>query len=362
MYTTQLPPEVLKQNKGPLLLSIIWIFASLALIVVSIKVWTRIKVLHQSGLEDLFVLLAWVLSLVYGAMLTASVHYGFGKHPSAIDSKAILIAIKLYAAAIPFGIFSVSLPTLAIAIVLKKITAPSTRQIWFLYGMPALNVAIKVVNVVLILTTCPPTSIHDGLKILSSISRIIAAAQVIVTGFSAATDVFLTVWPIVAFWKLQLKQKTKVVLLLLFSTTAVIEGDVIIITACVPGLRPFVKHLRQKTKRNQCLDNLQAPKRLSSNSGIVGPSSVSIQRTEPQGSGSISHSDQLPRNHTAYKCRSLERIPSKMEDADKQAFEGWRALEGDKRRHGENQTAVRKSPLIERDPGEGAGEKKRWVS
>lgn len=60
MDPATISPTLLKQDKGPLLVIIIWFFASLALVVVSIKVWTRLKVLRKPGLEDLFVLLAWV--------------------------------------------------------------------------------------------------------------------------------------------------------------------------------------------------------------------------------------------------------------------------------------------------------------
>ena len=65
MDPSVLPPDYLKQDRGPLLLRVIWIFASLAFTVVCCKTWTRFKVLHKSGLEDVFVLLGWV-SLAQG--------------------------------------------------------------------------------------------------------------------------------------------------------------------------------------------------------------------------------------------------------------------------------------------------------
>ena len=46
------------------------------------------------------------------------------------------------------------------------------------------------------------------------------AAYISTVGFSAATEIFLTLWPIIAFWRLRLKAKDKTILLLLFSTTA----------------------------------------------------------------------------------------------------------------------------------------------
>ena len=60
MDPSKVSPDILQQDKGPLLVITIWVFGSLALIVVCLNFWTRLKVLHQSGLEDIFVLLAWV--------------------------------------------------------------------------------------------------------------------------------------------------------------------------------------------------------------------------------------------------------------------------------------------------------------
>lgn len=180
------PPEILKQDKGPQLVVITWVFASLAFVVVSIKTWTRFRILHQSGLEDLFVFLAWVsidarrrsekgsssdcpkvLSLVFGAILTASVQAGLGKHTFAIELDAVVKTIKLYSISMPFGILSVSLPTISLAIILDNITAPTRRRRWLLFSLPALNVIIKITNVILIFTTCPPARTLQDLEPLS---------------------------------------------------------------------------------------------------------------------------------------------------------------------------------------------------
>ncbi|KAL8753995.1 MAG: hypothetical protein Q9199_004644 [Rusavskia elegans] len=356
MAPSAFSPEYLQQDKGPLLVRIIWVFEALALTAVCLKVWTRVKVLHQSGLEDVFVLLSDVLSLVYGALLTVSVHYGLGRHAAAIVPTARK-AIKLYVAAIPFGMLSVTLPTLAIAIILHQTTDPSPQQLRFLYGIPMLNLVIRIVNVILVFTSClpdKPQALHGVSKCVNYVVAI--HYMYFATCFSAATGVFLTVWPIVAFWKLRLATRKKVILLLLFSTTAiaavctlvrvgylpkihnfddftyssidytiwvVIEGDVIIIAACVPGLRPFVKHLRQKyqTNQRQIPNTPQPPKKSNRNSEITVPaSSVSLPRTEPPPAGSISHSEQTLATRRVSKERMVEPDPPKTEDVEKQTF------------------------------------------
>ncbi|KAL8805532.1 MAG: hypothetical protein Q9182_001901 [Xanthomendoza sp. 2 TL-2023] len=361
MDPAHIPPELLKQNKGPLLVIIVWVFAALALMVVSIKVWTRVKILHQSDLENVFhsvfVLLAWVLSLVYGALLTASVYSGLGKHSFALDRQEIDTAIMLYSISIPFGILSVALPALAIAIVLKKITDANHRQLWFLYGIPALNIVIKIINVVLVFSTCPPASFRSRISMSKCVNvSVVTGYFYFATCFSAATAVFLVMWPMVAFWKLQLKRKAKVSLILLFSTTAVaavcalvrvgylprvsrledftyysidytiwvvMEGDVFIITACVPGLRPFVKHLRDRlNQRSQPDQDSKEPNGMGIDSAATALSSPSsTRRMEPRSSGSAIQPSSTNHHH--------HRIDAPA-DTEKQAFELWRDGEDEK--------------------------------
>lgn len=47
-------------NRGPTLVIVIWILTALALIVVSIKVYTRIKIIREPALDDFFTVLAVV--------------------------------------------------------------------------------------------------------------------------------------------------------------------------------------------------------------------------------------------------------------------------------------------------------------
>ncbi|KAI4277662.1 MAG: hypothetical protein L6R38_005404, partial [Xanthoria sp. 2 TBL-2021] len=354
-----------------------------------------------------------VLALVYGALLTASVHYGLGRHAAAIAPTA-LKAIKLYVAAIPFGMLSVTLPTFAIAIILHQTTDPSRQQLRLLYGIPMLNLVIRIVNVILVFTSCLPDT-PQGLHGVSKCVNYVVAIHYVyfATCFSAATGVFLTVWPIVAFWKLRLATRKKVILLLLFSTMAiaaactlvrvgylpkihnfddftcespplnriqnksadctflsdssidytiwvVIEGDVIIISACVPGLRPFVKYLRQKYQSNQRqIPNTPQPSKKSNrNSEITVPaSSVSLPRKEPLPAGSIGHSEQTAATRRVSKEGMVEPDRSKTEDVEKQTFERWRGSEVTRWNTEEAKTSAGSPPSIYGDEGDTSGGK-----
>ena len=47
-------------DRGPEILAIIWTFTTLALVVVSLKIFTRYKIVHDTGLDDFLVFLSMV--------------------------------------------------------------------------------------------------------------------------------------------------------------------------------------------------------------------------------------------------------------------------------------------------------------
>ena len=57
--TTQLPPD---DNRAPELLAVLWAFTILALIVVLLKICTRLRIIHETGLDDFFVFFSMVRS------------------------------------------------------------------------------------------------------------------------------------------------------------------------------------------------------------------------------------------------------------------------------------------------------------
>ncbi|KAL9596668.1 MAG: hypothetical protein Q9179_004540 [Wetmoreana sp. 5 TL-2023] len=106
---------------------------------------------------------------------------------------------------------------------------------------------------------------------------------------------------------------------------AVLEGNAIIIAACIPGLRPFIKYIRRKQylrKPNHPAPlNLRKERHLDSDISAL-PSPVSVRRMEPRSSGSVSSVGlQLP-NHKAYRQNSLAPIMSNTGDVEVGVDEG----------------------------------------
>lgn len=69
-------------DRGPELLAIIWVFTALAIIIVTLKLFTRQQFLQGLGLDDFFIFLSLVLIVTCTSIFTYDVHLGMGKHAS----------------------------------------------------------------------------------------------------------------------------------------------------------------------------------------------------------------------------------------------------------------------------------------
>lgn len=78
------PPVGGDQNRGPELVAVIWVFTALASFVVSLRLFTRVKILKETALDDVFTILSLVssrswlyLSSSAGRISTQMVRYRF---------------------------------------------------------------------------------------------------------------------------------------------------------------------------------------------------------------------------------------------------------------------------------------------
>ncbi|MCJ1432412.1 hypothetical protein MMC27_001768 [Xylographa pallens] len=176
-----------------------------------------------------------------------------------------------------------SLPNISVAIFLNRILSPNRWRRWMIYAIVIAQSVIAAISCVILFTQCTPTaSLWDPAVSGTCLpSSVITGYSYFVGAYSAFTDIFLAVIPIAAFWKLQMKLKTKIGLGLLMGMTsiaaiaaivkttklyeladvmdftydtvdlviwAIVEANVIIIAACIPTLRPFVINVQHSVK------------------------------------------------------------------------------------------------------------------
>lgn len=67
-------------NRGPLVDRVVWVFVSISIIVVALRLWTKWRTTSRLYLDDALMVLALLVGITHSAIITLAVSTGFGRH------------------------------------------------------------------------------------------------------------------------------------------------------------------------------------------------------------------------------------------------------------------------------------------
>ncbi|KAI4663737.1 uncharacterized protein J4E78_004155 [Alternaria triticimaculans] len=203
----------------------------------------------------------------------AAVQAGNGRHFSVLSDEQKSGAILYTLAGFPPGIFSFGIPKLAVVALLTRITNPSRKHRIFLWAMTGGCLLILFGCVIIIFAQCTPSRSQWDFSVQGTCwSPWILIYYAIVAGtISAVVDLYLAIYPAVVLYGLQINLKKKIALsaalglgsiaaaVAVYKSTRLpalaspdfsydtaditiwtsIEGNSIIIGACIPTLQPL---------------------------------------------------------------------------------------------------------------------------
>ncbi|KAL8867038.1 MAG: hypothetical protein Q9174_005922 [Haloplaca sp. 1 TL-2023] len=279
-------------NWGPPIIILTAVFLFLVLVVLALRIFTRVWLVHAFWWDDFTIILA-VLGTTIGAALDfVEVHYGFGKHQRFL-SQHELEQFKKYT----YGEWIQTFATLMwtkVSICLFLIRIPQSRALkrplqWAVAFLLFSNTALTV----MIIMQCQPLHAawnNDGRCLSLSALEAIVLTQAVI---SVVSDFAFAALPVFFLWRTQIDFKTKIGLWVIMGlgvltgvfclVRTVINnqsfpedesyGGIVnwvwrlfevsfgIIAACVPTLRPFYTWAMQRIKGgNTAMDpNIKFP-------------------------------------------------------------------------------------------------------
>ena len=168
------------RNQGPVILAP-WFWPPsglshlLATVVFFLRLLTRIRILHNAGLDDAIIgfslvglgqrfRISWrianldqICAIICSGIMIPAVSSGLGRHPYYSRPAAISKAVKLSLILEPFSIIAFSLPKFAVAITLTQIMPPNKLKAWFLYCLTASQTVSAVIACMVFFVHCSPT-------------------------------------------------------------------------------------------------------------------------------------------------------------------------------------------------------------
>ncbi|PSK43768.1 hypothetical protein B9Z65_7282 [Elsinoe australis] len=271
-------------DQGPALVRTVWVLISLSALVCAARLYIKVKIAKKIFWDDIFILLALVTGAMHAVCITASQHYGLGRHMYYIAENPQNLSNTLRVGFYTFvwAFLSPMAGRLSFCFFLLWVIGENPRiKRWPIYSAMVIQVVVNIASIVVMYAQC-----GTDLNILWDLLR---AGEVSTRcwdpriqtwwgyfsgSINSATDLFLTVLPavVVSFSKLTWRSRIGLMALLCLSFLAMIacikrtveakvlsewadytydlvpyaiwvsvEINVVIIASSIPILRPLFK-------------------------------------------------------------------------------------------------------------------------
>ncbi|KXL48063.1 MAG: hypothetical protein FE78DRAFT_181591 [Acidomyces sp. 'richmondensis'] len=291
-------------------LSISLVFTALALSCVILRLFTRIRISRSSGLDDVFITLSMVFSVLLAAATGVEVHYGLGRHTVDVtlpDEKFALLGLYL-----TINTYNLTMGCTKLSILLQYLRVlPQThnRARKACYTLMAV-VSVYVIQALLtgIFTCWPPAKFWD-ITITTGHCMNRTGLWFSNAAFNILTDVAIGVFPLPIVRALNVPKRTKLALMIVLglggftcivsilrlealyavthttdqfynngqvATWSVVEANTGIICSCLPTLRVLISRcLPALFPNNHVLSNVRLESIRTKNEVLVSMQSRS---------------------------------------------------------------------------------------
>ncbi|CDM33429.1 hypothetical protein DTO013E5_7298 [Penicillium roqueforti] len=274
----------LHDDKGPKILAVLWTLTGLTAVMVVARVYIRLKLLRNFGLDDYLIVVSMIMGFAYCGISTAGVGVGYGKHSKYLSTDNLEKAILLNTVSFLFGIFSFTLPKIAVTSMLTRILNPKPLHKAMLWTMVGTTSVVSITCIIILFTMCDPAEALWKPELVAAGAKCKSTALLIdfaiFTGsISALADLTLAVYPTTVLLKLQMSLRKRIALCAalglggIASAMAIIkctqlhgladksdytygtadlvmwtniEADVVVLASCIPTLQPLLEILLGK--------------------------------------------------------------------------------------------------------------------
>ncbi|KAF6834855.1 hypothetical protein CMUS01_06009 [Colletotrichum musicola] len=268
-------------DKGPMIIAVCWAFTALGLVFVGGRLFVRAAVHRHLFSDDYWIILSSICAILSNVLVTISVRWGNGRHFATLDLEQQQNTVKWMMAAYFPGIGTLGFPKLAVIALLSRLLAPGKLHTWVLWIMGTICCASLTAMVLTLLLQCsPPRALWNFSMPRNCLHpKVLEGLAFWASFFSAFLDFYLAVYPAVVLWKLQMPAKKKIALSCALGMGVVsgcvgivkatgvptlssqdvsydlcdplywksIEGNLIIIAACIPVLQPLLEFVKGRS-------------------------------------------------------------------------------------------------------------------
>ncbi|KAJ2995402.1 hypothetical protein NUW58_g1279 [Xylaria curta] len=212
-----------------------WLLASVSIIVVSLRFYTRAVIVRHVAWDDWVMLLSLVIMLVDNVFVQISIHYGLGRHQNTLLDEDAILAIKWDYLAQPPAIIGPAFGRISFAMLLLTLVNRQKGRRILLYALIISQFVVNNLVYILILVQCKPIESLWDHRVKGDCWDLVYQRNIgffqgcqylaVETGYlcklterkalNGATDLALAAFPAFIVWDLQMKLSQKLSLIAL---------------------------------------------------------------------------------------------------------------------------------------------------
>ncbi|KAB8067071.1 hypothetical protein BDV29DRAFT_163791 [Aspergillus leporis] len=267
-------------DKGPKILAVQWSLTSVTVVVVAARMYIRVFLVRNAGLDDFIILASLALTLVFVGMTTANVEMGYGKHAWLLEESIVERISLLNTISFAVGIVSFTIPKIAVTTLLTRILNPSRAQRIWLWTLIGLASSVSFACLFILFIQCDPPRatwehhlVNEGKANCNDVWVLIKYA-IFNAALSAFVDLYLAIYPSTVLMKLHMPLKKRLALCAALGMGSVaaamaivkstqfpnlarkddytyetadlvmwtnVESNVLILASCIPTLQPILE-------------------------------------------------------------------------------------------------------------------------
>ncbi|MCJ1432482.1 hypothetical protein MMC27_001839 [Xylographa pallens] len=210
-------------SRGPMVISVTWVFTSLVIIVVAIRFYVRIKILNKLGADDWLMLLAACLQVAAQGAVTEGYLSGLGQHSQDLTENQVQTVTKMDLVFTTPAILASITARISICVLMLKLFATKKWFMWYLYIITVLQTIAEILVIVFVWAMCTPVQALWTPELIESGAAqcwnpaIEQDAAYLGQAIFTLNDLTLVVFPVWIVWKLRMSLKNKLGLIFVLS-------------------------------------------------------------------------------------------------------------------------------------------------
>ncbi|KAK1139989.1 hypothetical protein N8T08_010985 [Aspergillus melleus] len=248
-------------------------FISLTVVVVALRLFTRLYFIHTPGWDDLLIVLSLIADILFFAFLVIEIHYGLGREAATLEPERIRSQMKaLYTTIILYN-SSLNLTKISMILLYRRLFPTHRYQIILHIALACVVVTGLWMVFSAVFFCIPVHAFWDPRAPQNCLPK--SVVWCLNASIQIASDLIIVILPMPVLAQLRLPKRQKVALIVVFAlgifvcaTSVVrldavirlinsndptktnapaalwsfIESNVAIISACLPPLRPFLAY------------------------------------------------------------------------------------------------------------------------